>query len=81
MPQECQYLTDQSKDDVLQQTKCNEQGSKVDHFFTQIEDLHNEMMCQQALERKAIFISHTALRINTQRWISVCPREDDDVDS
>ena len=51
VPQECRYLTEQSKDDVLQGTKCNEQGSKVDHFFTQIEHLHNEMMCQQALER------------------------------
>ena len=56
VPQECQYLTDQSKDNVMQTTKCNEQGSKVDHFFTQIEDLHNEMLCQQALERKALSI-------------------------
>ena len=52
VPQECRYLTELSKDDVLQSTKCNEQGSKVDHFFTQIEHLHDEMMCQQALERK-----------------------------
>ena len=51
VPQECRYLTDQSKDDVLQKTTCNEQGSKVDDFFTQIENLHNEMICQQALER------------------------------
>ena len=29
VPPECYYLTQQSKDDVLQRTKCNEQGSKV----------------------------------------------------
>ena len=52
VPQECRYLTDRSKDDVMQKTKCNEQGSKVDDFFTQIENLHSEMLCQQALERK-----------------------------
>ncbi len=45
VPSVCQYLTQESKDSVIHKTKCNEQGSKVDHFFRQTQWLFEEMQC------------------------------------
>ena len=50
VPQVCEYLTEDSKERVLQHTECDEQGSKVAHFFEQTPGLHEEMECQQALQ-------------------------------
>ena len=49
VPSVCKYLTKESKDTVLQKTKCNEQGSKVDDFFKQTQWLFDEMQCQKDL--------------------------------
>ena len=49
VPSVCQYLTEESKQHVLQKTKCNEQGSKVDDFFKQTQWLFEEMQCQKEL--------------------------------
>ena len=49
VPKVCQYLTTDSKEKVMQHTECNEQGSKVDDFFKQINGLHEEMVCQKDL--------------------------------
>ena len=49
VPSVCQYLTEESKQHVLQKTKCNEQGSKVDDFFKQTQWLFEEMQCKKEL--------------------------------
>ena len=49
VPHVCQFLTQESKDKVMQHTECNEQGSKVDDFFKQVNGLYDEMVCQKDL--------------------------------
>ena len=48
VPAECRYLTVQSKDAVLQQTKCNEQGSKVRLVVGNIETCVCVRVCMRA---------------------------------
>ena len=38
----------------MQRTECNEQGSKVDDFFKQVKELHEEMVCQKDLRGERI---------------------------
>ena len=52
VPSVCRFLTEDSKDKVMQHTECNEQGSKVDDFFRQTAALHEEMECQKDLRGK-----------------------------
>ena len=56
VPCVCQFLTQESKDKVLQRTECNEQGSKVDDFFKQISGLHEEMVCQKDLRGEFVSV-------------------------
>ena len=52
VPNVCQFLTKESKEKVIHKTKCNEQGSKVDDFFRQTQQLFEEMQCQKELRGK-----------------------------
>ena len=54
VPVVCQFLTQESKDKVMQRTECNEQGSKVDDFFKQINGLYEEMVCQKDLRGEQV---------------------------
>eukprot|EP00062_Callorhinchus_milii_P022695 gi/632980746/ref/XP_007907206.1/ PREDICTED: inositol 1,4,5-trisphosphate receptor type 2 isoform X2 [Callorhinchus milii] len=49
VPNICEYLTTESKWKVLNSTERDEQGSKVNDFFQQTEDLYNEMKWQKKI--------------------------------
>ncbi|XP_014306706.1 inositol 1,4,5-trisphosphate receptor type 2-like, partial [Myotis lucifugus] len=49
VPNICEYLTRESKSRVFTMTERDEQGSKVNDFFQQTEDLYNEMKWQKKI--------------------------------
>uniref|UniRef100_A0A3B4CNT8 Inositol 1,4,5-trisphosphate receptor n=1 Tax=Pygocentrus nattereri TaxID=42514 RepID=A0A3B4CNT8_PYGNA len=49
VPSICEYLTEESKVRVFTSTERDDQGSKVNHFFQQFEDLYNEMWWQKKM--------------------------------
>ncbi|XP_019371248.1 PREDICTED: inositol 1,4,5-trisphosphate receptor type 2 isoform X3 [Gavialis gangeticus] len=49
VPNICEFLTQESKSRVLNTTERDEQGSKVNDFFQQTEDLYNEMKWQKKI--------------------------------
>ncbi|XP_023671026.2 inositol 1,4,5-trisphosphate-gated calcium channel ITPR2 isoform X2 [Paramormyrops kingsleyae] len=49
VPNICEYLTEESKTRVFCTTERDDQGSKVNHFFQQFEDLYNEMKWQKKI--------------------------------
>uniref|UniRef100_A0A6I8N225 Inositol 1,4,5-trisphosphate receptor n=1 Tax=Ornithorhynchus anatinus TaxID=9258 RepID=A0A6I8N225_ORNAN len=49
VPNICEYLTRESKSRVFNSTDRDEQGSKVNHFFQQTEDLYSEMKWQKKI--------------------------------
>lgn len=55
----CLYLTNETKQRVLNTAQLDLQGSKVTDFFNHFEDMHNEMKWQRKL--KSNFISFRAL--------------------
>ena len=50
VPALCEYLTEETKQDVKLRTKADEQGSKIEDFFAQTDDLYDEMINQQQLK-------------------------------
>ncbi|GCC19756.1 hypothetical protein chiPu_0018514 [Chiloscyllium punctatum] len=50
VPSICEYLTHESKYKVFNTTERDEQGSKVNDFFQQTEDLYNEMIWQKKIK-------------------------------
>lgn len=52
VPNICEYLTRESKSRVFTMTERDEQGSKVNDFFQQTEDLYNEMKWQKKIRSK-----------------------------
>ncbi|XP_072922149.1 inositol 1,4,5-trisphosphate-gated calcium channel ITPR2 [Hemitrygon akajei] len=50
VPSICGYLTHESKWKVFNTTERDEQGSKVNDFFQQAEDLYNEMIWQKKIK-------------------------------
>lgn len=52
VPNICEYLTRESKCRVFTMTERDEQGSKVNDFFQQTEDLYNEMKWQKKIRSK-----------------------------
>ncbi|XP_038666908.1 inositol 1,4,5-trisphosphate receptor type 2-like isoform X1 [Scyliorhinus canicula] len=50
VPSICEYLTSESKSKVFNTTERDEQGSKVNDFFQQTEDLYNEMNWQKMIK-------------------------------
>ncbi|XP_060113469.1 inositol 1,4,5-trisphosphate receptor type 2 [Heteronotia binoei] len=49
VPNICEFLTHESKYRVFNTTERDDQGSKVNDFFLQTEDLHNEMKWQKKI--------------------------------
>ncbi|KAG9342304.1 hypothetical protein JZ751_016806, partial [Albula glossodonta] len=49
VPNICEYLTEESKARVLTTTERDDQGSKVNDFFQQFDDLYNEMRWQKKI--------------------------------
>ncbi|KAJ8374080.1 hypothetical protein SKAU_G00046600 [Synaphobranchus kaupii] len=49
VPNICEYLTEESKARVFNSTERDDQGSKVNDFFQQFEDLYNEMRWQKKI--------------------------------
>ncbi|XP_062860264.1 inositol 1,4,5-trisphosphate receptor type 2 [Trichomycterus rosablanca] len=49
VPSICEYLTEESKVRVFTTTERDDQGSKVNHFFQQFDDLYNEMWWQKKM--------------------------------
>lgn len=70
VPNICEYLTVESKVRVFTTTERDDQGSKVNHFFQQFEDLYNEMWWQKKMRSTAVLIfqwkkkiKHSILRV------------------
>ncbi|XP_075997943.1 inositol 1,4,5-trisphosphate-gated calcium channel ITPR2 [Genypterus blacodes] len=56
VPDICKYLTEESKHRVFTTTERDDQGSKVNDFFQQFDNLYNEMKWQKKIVRnKALF--------------------------
>uniref|UniRef100_A0AAY4DJ36 Inositol 1,4,5-trisphosphate receptor n=1 Tax=Denticeps clupeoides TaxID=299321 RepID=A0AAY4DJ36_9TELE len=55
VPNICEYLTEESKIRVFTTTERDDQGSKVNDFFHQFDDLFNEMKWQKKMRRKTLF--------------------------
>ncbi|XP_061085026.1 inositol 1,4,5-trisphosphate receptor type 2 [Conger conger] len=49
VPNICEYLTEESRVRVFNSTERDDQGSKVNHFFQQVDDLYNEMRWQKKI--------------------------------
>ncbi|XP_035381388.1 inositol 1,4,5-trisphosphate receptor type 2 isoform X1 [Electrophorus electricus] len=49
VPNICEFLTEESKVRVFTTTERDDQGSKVNHFFQQFDDLYNEMWWQRKM--------------------------------
>lgn len=54
VPQLCKFLTNQTKQRVFQNTKRDDQGSKVTDFVAQVDDMFNEMRWQQQLRKRKV---------------------------
>uniref|UniRef100_A0A4W6EC88 Inositol 1,4,5-trisphosphate receptor n=1 Tax=Lates calcarifer TaxID=8187 RepID=A0A4W6EC88_LATCA len=55
VPNICEYLTEESKVRVFTTTERDDQGSKVNDFFQQFDNLYNEMRWQKKIQNKALF--------------------------
>uniref|UniRef100_A0A8C3B0I4 Inositol 1,4,5-trisphosphate receptor n=1 Tax=Cyclopterus lumpus TaxID=8103 RepID=A0A8C3B0I4_CYCLU len=55
VPNICEYLTEESMVRVFTTTERDDQGSKVNDFFQQFENLYNEMRWQKKIRNKALF--------------------------
>uniref|UniRef100_A0A3B5N1F5 Inositol 1,4,5-trisphosphate receptor n=1 Tax=Xiphophorus couchianus TaxID=32473 RepID=A0A3B5N1F5_9TELE len=56
VPNICEYLTEESKNRVFTTTERDDQGSKVNDFFQQFDNLYNEMRWQKMIRKnKALF--------------------------
>ncbi|XP_056908962.1 inositol 1,4,5-trisphosphate receptor type 2 isoform X1 [Takifugu flavidus] len=56
VPNICEYLTEESKVRVFTSTERDDQGSKVNDFFQQFDNLYNEMRWQKKIRKnKALF--------------------------
>uniref|UniRef100_A0A7N8YJQ7 Inositol 1,4,5-trisphosphate receptor n=1 Tax=Mastacembelus armatus TaxID=205130 RepID=A0A7N8YJQ7_9TELE len=54
VPNICEYLTEESKVRVFTTTERDDQGSKVNDFFQQFDNLYNEMRWQKKIQNKAL---------------------------
>ncbi|KAK2174947.1 hypothetical protein NP493_759g01031 [Ridgeia piscesae] len=64
IPQECEYLTAETKSKIYTSAKRDEQGSKVPYFFTRHEHMFAEMNWQKKLRSSPVlfwFSSHMSL--------------------
>lgn len=55
VPNICEYLTEESMVRVFTTTERDDQGSKVNDFFQQFDNLYNEMRWQKKIRSKSTF--------------------------
>lgn len=63
VPNICEYLTDESKVRVFTTTERDDQGSKVNDFFQQFDNLYNEMRWQKKIRSKFLHSESRAWKI------------------
>ena len=61
IPQECEYLTAETRQKMYTCAKRDEQGSKVSFFFSKHEDMFAEMNWQKKLRCKQPCVDHIPL--------------------
>lgn len=74
VPNICEYLTEESKVRVFTTTERDDQGSKVNHFFQQFDDLYNEMWWQKKMRSTDVLFfqwKHHTLHANVANLF--CP--------
>lgn len=54
VPNICEYLTEESKVRVFTTTERDDQGSKVNDFFQQFDNLYNEMRWQKKIRSESL---------------------------
>lgn len=54
VPNICEYLTEESKVRVFTTTERDDQGSKVNDFFQQFDNLYNEMRWQKKIRSECL---------------------------
>lgn len=57
VPQICEYLTEETKTMIYNNTEQDERGDKIPHFFQNIDHLYDEMKWQRELQTKPILHS------------------------
>lgn len=81
VPNICKYLTEESKVRVFTTTERDDQGSKVNDFFQQFDNLYNEMRWQKKIRSKCALSVPHAWKITTvaqklaaglSSWVSGC---------
>lgn len=60
VPNICEYLTEESKVRVFTTTERDDQGSKVNDFFQQFDNLYNEMRWQKKIRSKSLHSESSA---------------------
>lgn len=55
VPNICEYLTEESMVRVFTTTERDDQGSKVNDFFQQFDNLYNEMRWQKKIRSKLLY--------------------------
>lgn len=63
VPNICEYLTAESKGRVFTTTERDDQGSKVNDFFQQFDNLYNEMRWQKKIRSKSLLSESRAWKI------------------
>lgn len=63
VPNICEYLTEESKVRVFTTTERDDQGSKVNDFFQQFDNLYNEMRWQKKIRSKAAYSESTSCQM------------------
>lgn len=63
VPNICEYLTEESKVRVFTTTERDDQGSKVNDFFQQFDNLYNEMRWQKKIRSKSLHPESSARKI------------------
>uniref|UniRef100_A0A672JC27 Inositol 1,4,5-trisphosphate receptor n=1 Tax=Salarias fasciatus TaxID=181472 RepID=A0A672JC27_SALFA len=80
VPSICEYLTEESKVRVFTTTERDDQGSKVNDFFQQFDNLYNEMRWQKKIRsntpcsRRQIWMEHMSATVLKFVWRFVFPR-------
>lgn len=73
VPNICEYLTEESKTRVFTSTERDDQGSKVNDFFQQFDDLYNEMRWQKKIRKNKVlfwFSRHISLWGNISFYLA-----------
>lgn len=63
VPNICKYLTEESKVRVFTTTERDDQGSKVNDFFQQFDNLYNEMTWQKKIRSKSLLFESSTQKI------------------